>query len=439
MYDGLPNVPYLTCTRGDPVARYRQWREGLGAADGLLLVSFDLARGWLPGMPRLALTAIYCVSNGSLRLAVTDRRLTAECPTPLTQYRQWQRRYDLADVVPGEPLPLRPLPLPKPWGQEIWFTGVEARGVCCFEGNGAGRGETPIPWLQAVLPDASAGRAGEPLILVKILDPVPEPVTGDLYFELHEQKREIYVVTRVDPAAWPDGTGYIRYGFCPERLASCATEAQFRTEFLAAVTAYEAVRRRLDDLPQGVEAPAAWRARELRLRERMEGYTLRRPLRRGDVLSIPLLVPHALQHGVRTIEIQTPVYERMILSFAQKVLTQDHWDTAAAVTKMRLRPPVENPPEYLRRGGGIEVERIAHCREFEVRRVRLDAGRVLSLALDDHYALLIVIAGEVDLGGRSYAAEQAVLLPRGWRGAVAPAGDLRQPVFLLTLPRGPNG
>jgi mannose-6-phosphate isomerase class I len=189
-----------------------------------------------------------------------------------------------------------------------------------------------------------------------------------------------------------------------------------------------------DDLPQGVEAPAAWRATEVRLRERMEGYTLRRPLRRGDVLSIPLLMPHALQHGVRTIEIQTPVYERMILSFAQKVLTQDHWDTAAAVTKMRLRAPVENPPEYLRRGEGIEVERIAHCREFEVRRVRLAAGRVLPLALDHHYALLIVIAGAVDLGGRSYAAEQAVLLPRGWRGEVAPAGDSRQPVFLLALP-----
>jgi hypothetical protein len=433
--NGLANVSFITRTQGDPVARYREWRAGLGAADGLLLVTFDLAQGWLPGTPHRSLTAIYCVNSGSLRLAVTDRTLAADRATPLSQYRQWQRQHGLAEVVPGEPLPLRPLPVLKPWGRELWFTGVEARGVCCFGSNGAGGGDTPIPWLQAVLPGAVAGHAGEPLVLLKILEPLPEPVKGDLYFELHEQKREVYVVTNVDPVAWPDGTGYIRYGFCPQRLAGCASEAQFRTEFLAVVTAYEAVRRRIDALPQGVEAPQLWRASEARLRQRMEGYTWRRPLRQGDVLSIPLLMPHALQHGVRTIEIQTPVYERMILSFAQKVLTQDHWDTAAAVAKMRLRPPAEKPAQSLRRCDGIDVARIAECPEFEVRRIRLGAGGALPLALDEHYALLIVIAGAVDLGGRRYEAEQAVLLPRGWRGEVASARASGDPVFLLTLPR----
>lgn len=426
----------VTCKQGEPVACYREWRAGLGPADGLLLVAFDLVEKWLPGTPSRSLTAIYCVSDGLLRLAVTDQALTPDGMPPLPQFRQWQRRHGLAEMVPGEPLPLQPMTLAKPWGREIWFTGVEARGVCCFAGNGAGGGETPIPWLQAVLPEGAAGRAGEPLILLKILDPLPEPVRGDLYFELHERKREVYVVTQVDPVAWPDGTGYIRYGFCPERLASCASEAQFRAEFLAAVTAYEAVRRRIDALPPEVEAPRAWRVSEVRLRQRMERYTRRRPLRPGDILNIPLLMPHALQHGVRTIEIQTPVYERMILSFAQKVLTQDHWDTAAAVAMMRLLPPAEEPAEWLRRGEGIEVERIACCPEFEVRRIRLAVGGTLPLALDEHYALLIVTGGAVELNGRSYAAEQALLLPRGWRGEIAPAGESHELAFLLTLPRG---
>lgn len=426
----------MTCTQGDPVACYRDWRAALGREDGLLLVAFDLSQAWLPGTPPLPLTAIYCVSDGSLRLAVTDRALAADRATPLAQFRLWQRRHGLAEVVPGEPLPLQPESLPKPWGREIWFTGVEARGVCCFGGNGEGGGATPIPWLQAVLPDSAAGPAGEPLVLLKILDPLPEPVRGDLYFELHERKREVYVVTNVDPVAWPDGTGYIRYGFCPDRLAGCASEAQFRAEFLAAASAYESIRRRIDSLPRDVEVPPAWRADESRLRRRMDRYTWRRPLRHGDVLTIPPLMPHALQHGVRTIEIQTPVYERMILSFAQKVLTQDHWDTAAAVPRMRLRPPPEQPVEWLRQQEGIEEARIALCPEFEVRRIRLSTGGSLPIALDEHYALMMVADGTVVLGGRRYGAEQAALLPRGWRGEIAPAGDSRQPVFLLILPRG---
>ena len=76
------------------------------------------------------------------------------------------------------------------------------------------------------------------------------------------------------------------------------------------------------------------------------------------------------------------------------------------------------------------------CPEFEVRRVRLAAGGTLPLALDEHYALMIVTGGEVDLGGRRYGAEQALLLPRGWRGEIGPAGESRELAFLLTVPRG---
>jgi hypothetical protein len=169
------------------------------------------------------------------------------------------------------------------------------------------------------------------LTLLKILDPSSTPVLGDLYFELHEEKREVYVVTHIDREAWPDGVGYIRYGFAPERVGQFANEAEFRSAYLAAVQAYESVRRALDSLPEGAEPDRELLALEPVLREGMNSFTGLRALRVGDVVEVPLLVPHALLHGVRTVEFQTPTYERKILSFAQKVLTQDHWDTTVGV------------------------------------------------------------------------------------------------------------
>ncbi len=289
----------------------------------------------------------------------------------------------------------------------------------------------PIPWLQAVLPDAVAGEAGRPLVLLKILDPSPEEVVGDLYFELHEEKREVYVVTHIDARAWPDGTGYIRYGFDPGKLAASGSEQQFRRDYLAAVQAYEAVRRRLDD---GAAGPGLVEQERI-LRAEMDAFTHLRPLRVGDVVAVPLLVPHSLQHGVRTVEFQTPVYERRILSFAQRVVTQDHWDTAAAVTKMRLAPPAMPPFDCLQRAPELVVERIVDFPEFEVRRVRVGRDGSLQVPALDRYALLMVVEGMLDVAGAVVAPEQALLLPRHWQGTLGPAAGAQEAVFLLSLPR----
>jgi len=70
-----------------------------------------------------------------------------------------------------------------------------------------------------------------------------------------------------------------------------------------------------------------------------------------------------------------------------------------------------------------------------VRRVRLAAGAALPLALEECYALLIVISGVADLGGPTVAGDEAVLLPRGWRGVITPARESRKATFLLVLPR----
>lgn len=396
-----------------------------------MLVEFELTCWWLEDRPVSTLTAIYLTCAGQLHCAVTDEELVADSACSVgEQFSLWCSQHRLLPASPGMLLPLQPTFIPKPWGQEIWFTGVEERGVCRFGDN---RGSTPIPWLQAVLPGNDAGSCEQPLVLLKILDPAPSEVTGDLYFELHEQKREVYVVTHIDPAAWPEGVGYIRYGFNPDKLAEAGSDELFRKHYLAAVHGYEAVRRQIDE---STETPSReLLQQESHLRMQMDSYTHMQPLAVGDVVVVPLLMPHSLQHGVRTIEFQTPVYERKILSFAQRVLTQGHWDTDAAVQQMALLPPVSKPFECLLSEPGAKIERIVDFPDFEVRRIRVEAGSAFELSTPDSYGLVMLVEGDIQIQGGHFGPEQSFLLPRGRVLALGPPEGAQPLVLLLALPR----
>ena len=245
---------------------YRQWINESSSTDRLLVVDFSLVAYWLADKPPIPLTALYLEAGNRISIAVTDCELRAAGLSAPEQYAQWSQQHGFASHVCGQPIALSPLAIPKPWGQEIWYTGVEARGVCRF---GARDRQTPIPWLQAAVPEDELGGAGEALVLLKILDPVAEPVVGDLYFELHEEKREVYVVTNIDEAAWPDGTGYIRMGFAEDKLKEYAGDvAAFRASYRQAVQDYEVVRREIDALADVAEADAEMRRREALLRGR---------------------------------------------------------------------------------------------------------------------------------------------------------------------------
>lgn len=402
--------------------------------EGLLLVDFEFTPYWLQDAGSQSLTAIYWLCGEHLELAVTDQLLVFESLTPRNQFLRWATRHRLVIFNPSKPLRLDPLQIDKPWGREIWYTGVERRGVCHFA-NGQGR--SPVPWLQAVAPAGAIGAPAQPLLLLKILDPFPEPERGELYFELHEEKHEAYVITHIDHEAWPDGEAFIRYGFDPAVVACYANHSWFRRQYLAAVTAYEAQRRALDALSeQGITPDAGQIAREQRLRERMNRFTHLRPLRVGDVVQVPLLLPHALQHGVRTVEFQTPSYERKILSFNQRVQTQNHWDTAAAVAQMRLIPPGTFTPVVRLRADGVEVEQIVDCPHFEVLRGRVEAGAWWRLECGERYALVMVVTGVLEIAGYRYTPEQALLLPRNWCGKLAAPKSAATVEFLLARPRG---
>lgn len=244
-----------------------------------------------------------------------------------------------------------PLTVPKPWGKEIWYTGVEARGVC--EVVTPNRSRVPLPHLELALGIARPESASA-LPLVKELDPSPFHFLGELYTELHEQKAEVYVVTAIDRALYPRGAGRVRLGF----------EAPWgdpeREELRKRLHAYEAARSAVDQalVRQGVafsgsaNAQASadpWIERLSRIRTQIDPALVQEEqrayaasaklyryaeLRCGDVVRVPTQTPHALQPGVRVVEFQTPHYERRILSSNQKVLTQEAWDVDAGMSQV---------------------------------------------------------------------------------------------------------
>lgn len=358
----------------------RAERDAAAGATVTVDQRLTVERSWLPDARPLILDARYRLSGRGagrapdIEVRVGDVRVRLDEPV----------RLDSAEV-------------PKPWGREIWYTGIEARGESRVR---TADGELPLSSYLALAPQRLARRA--PLVLLKVLDPSPDPVLGDLYFETHEQKQEVYVVTHVDPGAWPDGRGRIRFGMNQALRRRYGDDDAFRRDYLARVRDYEQVRRAIDG---GEHLPAA---QEAQARAAMNAFTELRPLAVGDVVVVPTWLPHSLQHGVRVIEFQTPTYERYILSFAQKVLTQDHWDTAAAVPRMRLEPPPTPAFETVAEG----AQCIVAFDDFRVWRVRLPAGGRFELPAHPSYALCMGVIGTVDVGPVRLGAEEAAFVPR---------------------------
>jgi len=333
---------------------------------------------------------------------------------------------DLPIIDLTAPMFLDTVSIAKPWGREIWYTGCETRGVSCIQG-------VPLPWVVSLHGNGIMGQENETPLLLKILDPLSAPVFGDLYFEMHTRKKEVYVITHVDETAWPGGIGNIRYGFDEKKQASYGDEKLFKSAYLGSVKQYRDIRSRIDnqldifrqkdgfELNEPVptqttsawldKVPGNWLEEEQVSRTQMESFTGMRPLSVGDVISIPTHTPHALQHGVRAIEFQTPHYERQILSFAQKVLTQPGWDTEEALDLINVHAPSPEALEILHAANGVTVESIARFEQFMALRITLEGGSSYVLEMDT-YALLISVRGHCKVANLDLAPEQACLIPK---------------------------
>ena len=167
----------------------------------------------------------------------------------------------------------------------------------------------------------------------------------------------------------------------------------------------------------------------------MDEFILFRPVRVGDVIEVPPKLPHGLLHGVTVVEFQTPVFERKILSSAQPVVTQAHWDTEEAVANMRLTAPCEQTGNAPIEDSAVPFDSVADPDGFEVRRLTLQAGDTARLSTGKADALMIVLQGEVSCDPGDFGPREAGWMPPGWQGELAVAAGRGEAILLLALTR----
>jgi len=420
-----------------------------------LSIQFEFEQYYLEGKPSITLQALIEIANRKLkRVAVGTAQGASSEPVDAASFEAQAAKYQWPIIDCSQPIALEPIAIAKPWGQEIWYTGIEKRGQSHV---GDGAYSVPLPWFLAVAPMAFTSQNCPTLNLLKILDPLSEPVFGDLYFELHKEKQEVYVVTHVDERAWPNGEGKIKIGFDQAERAKQQTDEKFVEAFNDAVRNYELVRRAIDarldecrlqegvalDAPVDADKTKAWLQtidrdlidQEFHLREQMDRFKGEISLKVGDVLKVPCFTPHSLMHGVRTIEFQTPVYERQILSFAQKVLTQDHWDTEKASENMSLEGFSLEEFKCVDIGVGATKETIVNFSDFQVERLTLQVGSEVELDSGARYALAIGVKGRIELNGKTLQAEKATFISAGSDTVIARNTSSTASVFLLSKPQ----
>ncbi|GAA5316600.1 MAG: hypothetical protein AseanaTS_18040 [Candidatus Pelagadaptatus aseana] len=444
----------------EPEAYLKSLVADESVVDQLICLQFGHKQYYLSGEPVIDLIAVVGIESGDIvwgavcawsegveqQLLSCDDRDSVE---------QWCSSNQVPVFCFNDAISLQPIAIPKPWGQEIWYTGIESRGQ---SNVGSDSSQVPLPWLLALMPSALCGNNQHNINLLKILDPLPEPVYGDLYYEQHEEKQEVYVVTHVDPSAWPAGVGGISIGFDDDVRKEFASDEACKKAFAKAVAGYEVVRRKIDDLTDGfrleqglsLEEPVmaeelkGWLSRvpsdllaeEVELRRAMDRFKGVKSLRVGDVLKVPCYTPHSLMHGVRTIEFQTPVYERQIISFAQKVLTQPHWDTQQALASMDINMPDNQLLAVIEESASVLVEEVVNFDSFYVWRLTLKPGGEFYLDALESYALAIGVEGQANVSQTIITPEQGVLIP-GCTGSdqrYIRAGE-QGAVLLLSFPK----
>jgi hypothetical protein len=205
---------------------------------------------------------------------------------------------------------------------------------------------------------------------------------------LGDARQEVYIVTHIDSQAWPEGIGQIQMGFCQQKRNQYASAIEFKQAYLQTVTDYREVRKTIDECLDGLSQELI--QQEQSLRNAMNQFIYHHPLRVGDVVKVPCLTPHSLQHGVRVVEFQTPVYERKILSFGQKVLTQQDWDTEDAMAIAHLDTAHLGVPELIASSSDCRLERIVNFDGFQVQRLITEQAVEIPLNVNTNTLVMLV-------------------------------------------------
>jgi hypothetical protein len=260
------------------------------------------------------------------------------------------QRYSSQSFDLEQPVALVPVSVAKSWGREIWYSGIEERGESSVR-----QGDTVAP-----LSDYLHLIGLDEVILLKEL----QAEKGDLYLEVHEAKREVYVAKT---------SCTLQLGMNQALRTELGDDDAFRQAFLEAANAYE---------------------NNTASREAIDVFVSLRLLTQGDAVSIEPWMPHSLQRGANVIEFQTPVFERYILASTTPVETQQHWDTQQAFERILLDPYLPIPSSSLGEG----VEQLVSTDSFGVLRVRGTA----QLPKDVPYVIGIVTDGYADVQGTRF-------------------------------------
>ena len=217
---------------------------------------------------------------------------------------------------------------------------------------------------------------------------------------------------------------WCRFGVNQTLRREYADDEEFRSAYLSVVENYWRIRSTIDSGQQIDQKE------ERKARADMDKFTQLKSLKVGDVVTVPTWVPHSLQPGVRVVEFQTPVYERHIISFPQKVLTQERWDSEIAITRMSLEVPHEPDFEELCPG----VDRIASFEDFNVCRAVLAPNAVFDLPQHIPYALCIAVGRGIRIGNISLAPEEACFVPHCALGSAVLNESEQTEICLVAAP-----
>jgi quercetin dioxygenase-like cupin family protein len=355
---------------------------------------------------------------------------------------------------------LQPVVIPKPWGQEIWFTGIEKRGV---SKGGPSVKPVPLPFLLYLYPYSTPDIQITQPILVKILDTLPQDSIGDLYYELHTEKKEAYIVTNISKSSWPKQKGEMHLGFSEDKISQYTSEKDFLYAFKQAIHKYKQVRDSIDSLfdkkkaKEGIapqesadakrlqswmkKLPADLLDKEQILRKEMDSFKGKKQLCTGDVVNIPTHVPHSLRHGIKVLEFQTPHYERMIISFYGKVLTQNSWDTDTALSETTPSLVRKKLSEINNEIKSSNAQRIIDFPDFYVEKITITKESPLDIKTDDTYKIVYVLEGAVCFSSQQNKHHDTVpqghafFLPSSTVGMTAAVSKCSKTVIVCAVPK----
>lgn len=307
---------------------------------------------------------------------------------------------------------MQPKTINKPWGKEVWYSGIEERGVCLVKSiiNDL---TSPLPYVLEVFNIFNSRiksrinskiNSQKKIILTKRLVPLAEKEKGNLYYELHQKKKEVYIVNEISKKAYPiKKIGKIKIGMNQSYFQKYSSFEKFKEDFLKISISCKKI---IDQLFQEKKSnPKYQKLNEKKKKyfEKLEPFFRYVDLEVGDIIRISPFIPHSLQHGVSVVEFQTQHYERAILSFEQKVITQDHWDTKKALSLIKKKDifaseySFKNDVKVIQKKtpSNIIFEKIKGFDEFNIERITIEKDQFN--LVEKNYCILFIVSGEIEI------------------------------------------